>query len=114
MEPEDTSLHDIYPPSADFSAAAHVKSMEEYEAIYAASIADPQAWWASQAEHLVWQRPWDQTLDWSEAPFAKWFVGGKINAAENCLDRHVAEGRGEQVAFHWIGEPGDTRDLTYR
>jgi acetyl-CoA synthetase len=114
MSSADTSLIDFYPPSADFSAQAHVKSMEEYETLYAQSIADPQGWWASQAEQLKWQRPWDQTLDWSEAPFAKWFVGGKLNAAENCLDRHVAEGRGDQIAIHWIGEPGDTRDLTYR
>ncbi|NLT69951.1 MAG: AMP-binding protein, partial [Verrucomicrobiaceae bacterium] len=103
----------IFTPSAQFSARSHVKSMEEYEAIYQRSIEDPEGWWSEQAAALTWQKPWDTVLDWSEAPFAKWFVGGKINASENCLDRHVAAGNGDRVAIHWIGEPGDTRDLTF-
>jgi acetyl-CoA synthetase len=61
---------------------------------------------------LSWARRWDQVLDW-QPPFAKWFVGGKLNVAYNCVDRHVEEGHGEQVAFHWEGEPGDTRTITY-
>ena len=103
----------IFPPSAEFSASAHIKSMEEYEALHQQSIDDPEKWWSSQAEFLTWQKPWDSVLDWSEAPFAKWFSGGKINACENCLDRHVAAGKGGKIAFHWVGEPGDTRDVTY-
>lgn len=103
----------IFAPSAQFSARSHVKSMEEYEAIYQRSIEDPEAWWSEQASALTWQKPWDTVLDWSDAPFAKWFVGGKLNASENCLDRHVAAGNGDRVAIHWVGEPGDTRDLTF-
>jgi acetyl-CoA synthetase len=74
---------------------------------------DPEAFWARQArELLTWQRDFDTTLEW-DLPFAKWFVGGQLNVSENCLDRHVAAGKGDKVAFHWEGEPGDTRVLTY-
>lgn len=103
----------IFRPSEEFSAKSHVKSLEEYEAIYKRSIEDPEAWWSEQASELTWQKPWDTVLDWSDAPFAKWFDGGKLNASENCLDRHVAAGNGEKVAIHWVGEPGDSRDLTF-
>ncbi len=103
----------VFAPPAEFSAKSHVKSMEEYEEMHRRSLEDPEGWWAERAATLHWQKTWDQVLDWSEAPFAKWFVGGRINASENCLDRHVAEGRGDQVAIHWVGEPGDTRDITY-
>jgi len=103
----------IFPPSGEFSASAHVKSMDEYEAIYKRSIEEPENWWAERAAELAWQKEWDTILDWSEPPFAKWFVGGKLNAAENCLDRHVEAGRGGQVALHWVGEPGDKRDVTF-
>ncbi len=103
----------VFAPPADFAANAHVRSMEEYEALHRRSLEDPEGWWSEQASRLVWQTPWDTVLDWSDAPFAKWFVGGKLNAAENCLDRHVAEGRGDKVAIHWVGEPGDSRSLTY-
>lgn len=103
----------VFPPSAEFSSRAHVGSLEEYEALYKKSIEDPEAWWSGEASKLKWQKQWDTVLDWSDAPFAKWFVGGKLNAAENCLDRHVAEGNGDRVALHWVGEPGDTRSLTY-
>jgi len=103
----------IFSPSPEFSANAHIKSMEEYESLHAKSVADPEAFWADQASSLTWQKPWDTILDWSDAPFAKWFEGGKINAAENCLDRHVAVGKGDDIAIHWVGEPGDTRDVTF-
>ncbi len=103
----------IFPPSAEFSASAHIQSMDEYEKLHSASVADPEKFWSGQAEHLNWQQPWNTVLDWSNAPFAKWFDGGKLNACENCLDRHVATGKGDRVALHWIGEPGDTRDITY-
>ena len=79
---------------------------------YAAADADREAFWAEQADRLHWNQTWDQVLDW-QAPFAKWFVGGKLNVAYNCVDRHVEDGHGEQVAFHWEGEPGDTRTITY-
>ena len=91
--------------------AAHANLTEE---AYARADADPEAFWAEQAERLTWGKKWDRVLDWDDAPFAKWFVGGTLNAAYNCVDRHVEAGKGDQVAFHWVGEPDDdTRDLTY-
>jgi non-ribosomal peptide synthetase component F len=73
-----------------------------------------RGFWKEQAAELDWAAPWTRTVDWDNAPFARWFVGGRLNAAVNCVDRHVAAGRGDRVAPHWVGEPaGDTRDLTY-
>ncbi len=98
-----------FEPPADLAANANLK-----EEAYARADADPEAFWAEQAERLSWDQKWDRVLDWDNPPFAKWFVGGTINAAYNCVDRHVEAGKGDQVAFHWIGEPeGDTRDITY-
>jgi len=97
-----------FPPSEEFSATANVTADA-----YAEAAADPMAFWAKRAERLSWATPWSQVLDWSDAPFAKWFVGGKLNVAYNCVDRHVEAGHGDQVAYHWEGEPGDTRSLTY-
>jgi acetyl-CoA synthetase len=83
-------------------------------AIYEEAERDPQAWWGRQAEELLdWSQPWDQVLDDSNPPFYKWFVGGKLNASYNCLDRHVEAGQGDRVAFHWRGEEGEDRDITY-
>ncbi|MGH3348999.1 MAG: acetate--CoA ligase [Nocardioides sp.] len=98
-----------FEPPAELAENANVK-----EDAYARAEADHEAFWAEAAERLDWGRQWDQVLDWSNPPFAKWFVGGTLNAAVNCVDRHVDAGNGEKVAFHWVGEPdGDTRDLTY-
>jgi acetyl-CoA synthetase len=97
-----------FPPPDGFAAKA-VAGPE----IYAEAAADPVAWWAEQAKGLQWETPWDQVLDW-DVPFARWFVGGRLNASVNCVDRHVAAGHGDRVAFHWVGEPeGDTRTITY-
>ncbi|MPZ70683.1 MAG: acetate--CoA ligase, partial [Actinobacteria bacterium] len=96
-----------FAPPDDFVADAHLTDPEVYER----ATADPDAWWASQAERLDWIRPWESVLEW-DPPFHKWFVGGQINAAHNCLDRHLAE-RGDRVAYHWVGEPGETREVTY-
>jgi len=97
-----------FEPPEDFVAQANAQP-----GIYDEADADPLAWWEEQAKSLEWAEPWTQVLDW-KVPFAKWFVGGKLNASVNCLDRHVAAGRGDKVAFHWVGEPeGDTRDITY-
>jgi len=96
-----------FPPSAEFAAQANVKAD-----IYATADADRLAFWESQARELTWDQPWSTVLDW-QVPYAKWFVGGKINASVNALDRHVAAGRGNRVAFHFEGEPGDTRTITY-
>ncbi|RBY84622.1 acetate--CoA ligase [Blastococcus sp. TF02A-30] len=81
--------------------------------VYDEASRDRLAFWAKAAERLHWEQPWDEVLDWSNPPFAKWFVGGKLNVAYNCVDRHVEAGHGEQVAYHWEGEPGDTRTITY-
>jgi acetyl-CoA synthetase len=97
-----------FEPPAELAANANVKADA-----YAAADADRLAFWAEQANRLDWAEPFTQVLDWSNAPFAKWFVGGKLNIAHNCVDRHVEAGRGDQVALHFVGEPGDTRDITY-
>jgi acetyl-CoA synthetase len=97
-----------FPPPADFAENA-VASADLYEK----AAADRLAFWDEQARALSWATPWDRTLDWSEAPFAKWFVGGGLNVAYNCVDRHVEAGNGDRVAFHFEGEPGDTRTITY-
>jgi len=98
-----------FPPSAEFAAQANGKAE-----LYSASGADHEGFWAEQARsYLTWTKDFDQTLDWSDAPLAKWFVGGELNASYNCVDRHVEAGRGDKVAIHFVGEPGDTRDITY-
>ncbi|HNI71716.1 MAG TPA: acetyl-coenzyme A synthetase N-terminal domain-containing protein, partial [Marmoricola sp.] len=98
-----------FPPTPEFAAAANLR-----EDAYAAAAADPEGFWAQQAERLDWHARWDRVLDWDNPPFAKWFVGGRLNATYNCLDRHVANGLGDRVAYHWVGEPAeDTRDITY-
>ena len=96
-----------FPPTAEFVAQANAKPD-----LYDQAERDRLAFWDVQAQHLSWQTPWNKTLEW-ESPFAKWFVGGKINASVNALDRHVQEGRGDRVAFHFEGEPGDTQTITY-
>ena len=96
-----------FPPSAEFVAQANFKAD-----IYATADADRLAFWETQARELTWDQPWSTVLDW-QVPYAKWFGGGKLNASVNALDRHVAEGRGNRVAFHFEGEPGDTRTITY-
>ena len=84
-----------------------------HPAIYERAARDPQAWWTQQAEQLDWFTPWERVLNDSNPPFYKWFEGGTLNASHNCLDRHVAAGRGERVALHWHGEDGEQRDITY-
>jgi len=99
-----------FEPPQEFREGAQLKD----GAIYEQAAKDPAAWWAQQAEELLdWAEPWDQVLDDSNPPFYKWFVGGRLNASYNCLDRHVEAGRGERVAFHWRGEEGEQRDVTY-
>jgi acetyl-CoA synthetase len=97
-----------FEPPAELAKNANITA-EAYDR----ANADRLAFWEEQAERLTWEQRWDRVLDWDDPPFAKWFVGGRLNAAYNCVDRHVEQGRGDQVAFHWVGEPGDTRTLTY-
>ncbi len=92
-----------FPPPPEFAAQANASDPGVYER----ADADPETWWASWAEKLEWIEPWEQILDWSDPPFAKWFVGGRLNACANCLDRHVDAGRGDRVAFHWEAENAD-------
>lgn len=99
--------HRTFLPSLEFAANANAQPF-----IYAQANKDRIAFWEAQAEELIWGKHWEQTLDW-QPPYAKWFIGGTINASVNCLDRHVAAGRGDRVAFHFEGEPGDTRTITY-
>ncbi|HEX2902059.1 MAG TPA: acetate--CoA ligase [Jatrophihabitans sp.] len=96
-----------FPPPAEFAAAANVTA-DAYEH----AAADRLAFWESQAHRLDWASEWHQVLDW-QLPFAKWFVGGTLNASVNCVDRHVAAGYGEQIAIHFEGEPGDSRSISY-
>ena len=98
-----------FEPPSDLAANANVTAAD-----YQAAEKDRLGFWAKQAERITWAEPFDEVLDWSNPPFAKWFIGGKVNAAYNCVDRHVEAGKGDKVAYHWIGEPeGDTRDITY-
>lgn len=103
----------VFAPTAEFSAQAHVKSLADYEKLYQRAAADPVAFWAEQAETLSWFKKWDTILEWKE-PHAKWFVGGKLNASFNCLDRHLAGPRKNKAAIVWEGEPGDSRVLRYQ
>lgn len=102
----------VFPPPAEFAANAHITSFEEYEKLYAEAAADPEAFWAKQAEDLHWFKKWDTVLEWN-SPHAKWFVGGKINISYNCLDRHLTTPRKNKAAMIWEGEPGEQRTLTY-
>ena len=100
--------HRSFAPSDDFRSRALVNDPE----IYASAANDPEAFWEGFAKELEWIKPWSRVLDWN-APDAKWFVGGKLNASANCLDRHVRTARRNKAAFIWEGEPGDRRTLTY-
>ena len=97
----------LFPPSPAFAAQANAKPD-----LYTHADKDRLAFWEEQARELTWDKKWDQVLEWN-SPYAKWFIGGKINASVNALDRHVTAGRGERIAFHFEGEPGDTRTITY-
>jgi acetyl-CoA synthetase len=97
-----------FPPPPDLAAQANATAE-----LYDEAAADRLAFWERQARALTWEKPWDRVLDWSNPPFAKWYVGGTLNVAYNCVDRHVEAGHGDQVAYYWEGEPGDTRTITY-
>ena len=104
----------VFPPSADFSARSRIGSLEEYQRLYDAAAADPEAFWDERARALPWMTPYTKVLDW-QPPHATWFTGGRTNASAACLDAQIAAGRGDKPAIVWIGEPtGDRRTLTYR
>src|SRR6478609_4631897 len=111
LEQELAALLDVerFPPPQEFAARALLKGPEVYER----AAADPLGWWTEQARELHWFEPFQAVLDDSNPPFYKWFSDGTLNASYNCLDRHVEAGIGDRVAFHWRGEEGDERDITY-
>src|SRR6266568_8069773 len=102
-----------FPPTAECAAHAHIKSPAEYQQIWQQAHDNPEAFWADQAEALDWFRRWDKVLVWNE-PHAQWFAGGKLNAAYNCIDRHLDGPRRNKAAIIWEGEPGDSRVLRYQ
>ncbi|HSJ51870.1 MAG TPA: AMP-binding protein, partial [Actinomycetota bacterium] len=99
----------VFQPSEKFRGRALVRDRAPYEK----AEADHEAFWAEQAERLAWFKRWDTVMDWTP-PWVKWFSGGTLNASYNCLDRHVAAGGGDKVAYYWEGEPGEERVITYR
>ena len=105
--------HRKFAPSSEFVDAAHISGDSAYRALYEKSVQDPEAFWAEAAGELHWFKKWDTVLDDSDAPFFRWFDGSRTNLSYNCLDRHIDEGRGEKIAIHWEGEPGDSRDISY-
>ncbi len=98
-----------FPPPEAFRKQAHVSDPQVYEK----AKKDREGYWADWARQLEWIKPWNKVLEW-KPPHAKWFLGGKLNASANCLDRHVTAGRGDKVALIWEGEPGEVRRITYR
>jgi acetyl-CoA synthetase len=100
-----------FPPPAGFTQDALLSDPEIYRRTE--SEEGFRAFWEEESKRLDWMEPWSELLDW-QPPYAKWFVDGKLNVSVNCLDRHVANGLGERVAYYWEGEPGDSRTLTYQ
>jgi acetyl-CoA synthetase len=111
LDAELAALLDVetFEPPAEFREQALLND----PAVYEQAAADPQAWWVKQAEGLDWFQKWTRVLDDDDPPFYKWFTGGTLNVSYNCLDRHVIAGRGDRIAYHWRGEEGQERDITY-
>ena len=103
----------VFRPSASFSKAAHIGSLKKYKKLHRASLKNPDKFWGKAAEELTWIKPWKKVCVW-KPPFAEWFVGGKINASANCLDRHLAGPLRNKAAIIWEGEPGEVITLTYQ
>jgi acetyl-CoA synthetase len=103
----------VFKPSKEFTKTARIKSLDQYRRMYRESIKQPEKFWGREARELTWRGSWKKVLQW-KAPFAKWFVGGKLNVSENCLDRHLLTHRRNKAAIIWEGEPGEKRTLTYQ
>ena len=116
MAENNASETPVYKPKAEFSAKSHVKSLDEYREIYDRSIADPEGFWAEQAEQrITWFEKWHtvRQVDYHKAEIA-WYLGGKLNACYNCVDRHVEAGRGNETALIWEGnDPTESKNYTY-
>ncbi|HIG10949.1 MAG TPA: acetate--CoA ligase [Planctomycetes bacterium] len=115
MSQIESLLHEdrAFPPTAEFKSAARISDPAEYAEMYRESILDPEAFWGRMARELPWMVDFDKVLDWSDAPFARWFEGGKLNASAACLDQHLEGPRAHKTAIRWEGEPGDVREFTY-
>jgi len=111
----DSILHETrsFPPPPEFAKNAHIRTKEDYDKLCAHAAADPEAFWSDIARQLHWFEPWNKVVEWN-TPWAKWFLGGKINLSYNCLDRHVATWRKNKAAIIWESEPGEVRTLTYQ
>ena len=106
--------HRLFRPSAEFKAQANLGSDAVYKRLYAESVNTPEKFWGRQAKELLtWRKPFKKVLQW-KLPHAKWFIGGQLNVAENCLDRHLSTARANKAAIIFEGEPGDIRTITYR
>src|SRR3954471_8681298 len=103
----------VFKAAPGFISKARIKSLAQYRRMYRESIRQPAKFWTREAKELVWRAPWKKVVEW-KPPFAKWFVGGKLNVSENCLDRHLVGPRRNKAAIIWEGEPGDRRTLTYQ
>ena len=108
--PEETR---VFKPSKEIAREAEVKSFDEYKKLHAKSLKNPEKFWAREASNLLWRKKWKKVLNW-KLPYAEWFVGGQLNASENCLDRHLDGPRRNKAAIIWEGEPGDKKTLTYQ
>jgi acetyl-CoA synthetase len=111
----DVTMHEsrLFPPTQEFISKAHVNSREQYDEMYRESIEQPDLFWGKIAEEFTWKKKWDRVRNWDNAPVARWFDGAQLNITENCLDRHIANGKGNKVALLWEGEPGDSQVITY-
>src|ERR1051326_2584074 len=103
----------VFRASKEFSRDARGKNIEQYRRMYRQSLRQPDKFWSREAKELFWRAPWRKVLEW-KPPFAKWFLGGKLNLSENCLDRHLKTHRRNKAAIIWEGEPGEKRTLTYQ
>jgi acetyl-CoA synthetase len=102
----------VFKPAREFSKKARIQNLAEYRKMWEESVKRPDRFWGREASELQWQQKWSKVLEWKE-PFVKWFVGGKINLSENCLDRHLGTARQNKAAIIWEGEPGEKRTITY-
>src|SRR5437773_9703223 len=103
----------VFKPAKEFAQNTRIKNLAQYQRMYRESIRQPNKFWSREASGLWWQKRWRKVLEW-KAPFAKWFIGGKLNLSENCLDRHLTTHRRNKAAIIWEGEPGEKRTLTYQ
>ena len=104
--------HRVFSPPIDFASHAHVPDRARYDTLYQWSVENPDGFWREMATRLRWTKQFERVLDW-QPPYAKWFIGGQLNIADNCLDRHLDGPRRNKAALVWIGEPGEQRVLTY-